>query len=141
MKKFLLATPLLLFASCTTKEVIYMPATTVETTVVETTAVETTMPEPEPSITLSNTTKEVLYLSTVKDNTLLSIYFDDDFLVEFAYLVCDFYANGGTQEELFNIIIQVVYDNNLSDSVTGDLAYAAGAGIVAFCPEYRYTLG
>lgn len=137
MKKILLATILLPLVGCTTKEVVYMPATTVETTVVETTAVETTIPEPEPSITLSGTTKEVLYLSTVKDNTFLSIYFDDDFLVEFAYLVCDFYRSGGTQEALFNIIIQVVYDNNLDESVTGDLAYAAGAGIVAFCPEYK----
>lgn len=137
MKKILLATVLLPLFSCTTKEVVYMPATTVETTVVETTAVETTIPAPEPSITLSGTTKEVLYLSTVKDNTFLSIYFDDDFLVEFAYLVCDFYRSGGTQEQLFNVIIQVVYDNNLDESVTGDLAYAAGAGIVAFCPEYK----
>lgn len=137
MKKIILATILLPLISCTTKEVVYMPATTVETTVVETTAVQTTMPEPEPSITLSTSTKEVLYLSNVKDNTLLDIYFDDDFLVEFGYLVCDFFATGGTQEALFNIIIQVVYDNNLAESVTGDLAYAAGAGVVAFCPEYQ----
>lgn len=144
MKKFLIIAPLLLIASCTTKEVVYMPATTVETTAVETTAVETTVettvPEPETSVTLSTSTKELLYLSTVKDNTLLSIYFDDDFLLDFAYLVCDFFRTGGTQEELFNTIIQVVYENNLSESVTGDLAYAAGAGIIAFCPEYESSM-
>lgn len=143
MKKFLIVAPLIFAASCTTKEVVYMPATTVETTVETTvveTTVETTVPEPEPSVTLSTSTKEILYLSTVNDNTLLSIYFDDDFLIDFAYLVCDFFRSGGTQEELFNVIIQVVYENDLSQTVNGDLAYAAGAGVITFCPEFKSSM-
>lgn len=140
MKKIILAVIFLPLVGCTTKEVVYMPATTVETTMVETTVAQTVVTAPPTTRGMTPSQKESLYLMTVKDNGVLDIYFDDSFLLEFGYLVCDFFDRGGTKTELFDVIIGVVRDNNLGDDIAIDFGGAAGAAVAMFCPEYDYML-
>ena len=119
------------------------PSTTTTPTVRST----TTSIAPATSTTLSQTTMELLYVATLRGESEGKPYnwvdaYDDDYLIDWALLLCDGWRDGLTFDEMALINIEVMDQAGWYEETDIEmLGYAMGVGTEAFCPEYNHVLG
>lgn len=143
MKKFLtiptLALSVAVLAGCGGGDtlVIQVPTTTEQST----TTTSTTIPPTMPPTTLSRATLDSLYVDSIRTQIPGLWMLDDNGLLEFGYLVCGHFQNGGTNDDLIQTIIDVGVDSNATEQMMLDLAGASGVAVAILCSEYEWKLG
>lgn len=111
-----------------------VPVTAAPTTV-------TLPPVTAPPTTVSRVSVDDLYIEEVRDRTTQLWSLSDNELLEFGYLTCSHFQNGGTNEALLDMIIQAAIDNGTSEEIMLDIAGVTGIAVAVLCPEYSWKLG
>lgn len=122
------------------------PRTTKAPTTTTTVRSTTTSTSPATSTTLSVEVTEALFVAFMRAASEGRPYnwvdaYDDQFLIDFAYLVCDGWADGLSFEDLTLIHMSVMDEEGWTEPIDMEMfATAMGAGTEAFCPEYGYVI-
>lgn len=93
----------------------------------------TYIPEPEPTYSTDE-----IYVSVIRQEYpyYASLYSDSE-LVNIGKTGCQYFADGGTFEELAYYLVATI---DAPEDAFGFMGFVIGSGVAAYCPEYKYLL-
>lgn len=95
--------------------------------------------EPAPTYTPEPTyTTDEIYVSVIRNEYpyYASLYSDSE-LINIGKTGCQYFAEGGTFEELAYYLVASI---DAPEDAFGFMGFVIGSGVAAYCPEYKYLL-